>query len=141
MLTPSPGPLDWVCNLSVLLDWFQGWRNYWAVKRYEITEEYGVFLNINMFYVPIEYKFTLQKDLKVLDIALNANGMSIIDIQGTGDIKMGAGVPQIIKYEVVYKILQGLIAPGKLDCSIDLVAAKKIFHVAVQTVTTPCYWF
>ena len=32
LLTPSPGPLDWGCNPSVLLDWFQGWRDYWAVN-------------------------------------------------------------------------------------------------------------
>ena len=32
MLTPSPGPLDWGCNPSVLLDWFQKWRDYWAVN-------------------------------------------------------------------------------------------------------------
>ena len=67
--------------------------------------------------------------------------MSIIDIQGTGDIKMGAGVPQIIKYEVVYKILQGLMAQGKLDFSIDLVAAEKICHVAVQTALLPVIGF
>ena len=32
LLTPSPGPLDWGCNPSVLLNLFQGWRDYWAVN-------------------------------------------------------------------------------------------------------------
>ena len=31
-ITPSPGPLDWGCNPSVLLDWLQGWREYWDVN-------------------------------------------------------------------------------------------------------------
>ena len=32
LITPSPGTLDWGCNPSVLLDWFQGWREYWDVN-------------------------------------------------------------------------------------------------------------
>ena len=33
LLTPSLGPQDWGCNPSVLHDWFQKWRDFWAVNR------------------------------------------------------------------------------------------------------------
>ena len=104
---------------------------------YELNKQYSLSLTTNIFYVPMEYKFMLQKDLKVIEVTLKTYGMDIIDIKGTGDVKMGKYLPELIKYEVAYKLVQGWVAEGKIDVDIDLMAVEKVAHVAVHTTILP----
>jgi len=97
---------------------------------YELVKEYALALHLNIptlkTAVPVEFKFNLQKDLKVVEVAFMAYGINLLDVKGTGDVKLVNIVPEKITYEVEYKIVQGWIAEGKLDINIDMTKAEKL---------------
>jgi len=105
--------------------------------QYDLTKEYGLFFKTNMFYVPLEYTFMLQKDLKAIEVTLRAHGIHIIDIKGTGDVEMEKFLQEMIKYEVSYKIVQGLVAEGIVDFIIDMTTVEKMVNVTVHTTILP----
>ena len=83
LLTPSPGPLDWGCNPSVLHDWVQKWKDYWSVNWTGGTANESQLLKLLRVNLPEEWIMalsefdwenqTVQELYESIDIQLNVH--------------------------------------------------------------------
>merc|ERR1719481_192859 len=110
--------------------------------QYETVKDYALILNAKIptlmkTSIPVEYKFNLQKDLKVVEVAFMAYGINFLDVKGTGDVKLVNVVPEKFSYEIEYRIIQGWVAEGKVDINIDLTKVEKLLEFTIAPKTLP----
>ena len=109
-------------------------------EEFEVTFEYELVKNLNVklltnTIIPAHFEVLVTKDLKQAEIIFKIFNLNIIDVKAQGNTKLNKIVPEMIKYDIDYAVLEGLAMEGKINVELDITKPEKkvAFNVTPKT--------
>jgi len=106
-----------------------------------ISSEFGIYVNGDVF-GPVDARIIVQKDLSFAQLSISHNKKSYIYLNISGKMMMSSSmIPDFLRYEIVYDILEGMYGEGKCKVNMNTMDVEKVLSVSVAPKTGHAYDF
>jgi len=95
-----------------------------------ISTEVAVYVSGNVL-GPIDFRVVVQRDLKFAQIVVSHNKINYLYLNLEGKALMNSMIPEYLKYDVTYDILNGLYGEGRAKMSLNTFDTEKTLSVSI----------